>query len=329
MPSQYLRFENFSRVCSQLKKNTAFSADGVLGEAMRTRRFSRHLENPHPPEVLLGSFEHAKQRVNTYPLNTKNSKGHALRKDANILLGIVFSIPRHWKNESENRFKEWRDNSLDFFKNLYGNRIVLAVQHNDESQPHIHIFVVPHDGEKYDTIRPDNFGCSANTKVISRSEKKGNVKSWQSHYYDHVSVKFALDRCAAIPGKHLRRHVYLDRYHQIIACRKRVLFFMQNISSLLHKDGSKIPRPYTSYLSNHMSIATNLCQIAILDKTGRHLDKLMMDIESIRENYSTSRREISSSAPKEKTIKQNETTNLEFDYLGTCISDLETGSIKL
>src|SRR5690606_38193187 len=93
-------------------------------------------------------IQDVEKSANEWAENSKDSRGHKLRKDALCLLAGAISLPR----EQGEDWEKFRDESVEWLKRKYGERLKAVVEHTDETHPHIHFYAVPNAGEKFDVI---------------------------------------------------------------------------------------------------------------------------------------------------------------------------------
>lgn len=215
MKSQFMHVELYSREEPAKKtinksKNLNHQSDvrtttvsGVLSEMKREEGFTSHLETIHAPNVLYGSIDALERSIERYEAEykttDKNGKEKKLRKDACILLAGVISLDR----ADEEIWDEYKNKSIEYLKNKYGENLKCIVEHTDETNPHIHFYVV---GNKDQDINLLHDGKLAVSKLAKEDKKKLHNSSYteamikfQDDFYTQVSNKFGLSRTGEEP----------------------------------------------------------------------------------------------------------------------------------
>jgi hypothetical protein len=99
--------------------------------------------------------------------------------------------------------QEWAKRSIDFAQELYGDRLVAAIGHHDESKWHLH-FLFHNDGAN---VKPMLAACKAskewkdagNDKGGGEAAARGN-RALLNAYQQHVGAHVGLDRFGPTPG---------------------------------------------------------------------------------------------------------------------------------
>lgn len=128
-------------------------------------------------------------------LKDKNGKEKKLRKDANIILAGVISLNR----ENEELWEDYKNDSIQFLKEKYGDRLKTIVEHIDEEHPHFHFYVVPDVGEFFDLVHD---GKRAAMKVRALNKPKGEqntayikaMTAYQEDFFLKVASKYGLTK---------------------------------------------------------------------------------------------------------------------------------------
>jgi len=151
MAYQFIHVEAYSRETSKQKTKGKGSLNirQVIAEAGREQGNCPHVENPQPPEILMGDLHQAEEEAMAWAEQATDKQGRKLRKDGHCLLAGVISLPR----SEEEKFDEFSTRSIEYLFQKYGDRLKAVVAHeNDEEHPHIHFYVVPRKGENFDAI---------------------------------------------------------------------------------------------------------------------------------------------------------------------------------
>lgn len=186
-------------------------SDNILSEALRIEGHCPHVEHPEPPTVIEGDLrELNKYLKDTVPTVKRPYKAiikgkevtgsRKLRKDANVLMGIIASYPRVGAKRGDPDFDQWMEKVLKHFKKKHGSQIKAVVAHFDESHPHLHIYVVPDDFEMsrvcvHDAaVKKVEDECKDRTDLTKKQVSKMKLaagsqalRNWQDDYYRDVS----------------------------------------------------------------------------------------------------------------------------------------------
>lgn len=218
MAYQFAHCETYSRK----KTDKKFSVKEILAEAARKDGSCPHVENPKEPDLIYGMDIEALGRLHDSMcdnMKETNKKGitRGIRKDQQTLGTVILSFPAIQKNEDpaqyEKDFERWKKLSIIWLKEKYGDELKTIIQHTDESNPHLHAYLIPDDlkADKYNIGRcaKKEFLLSADAQKLDKKEanKLGDRRyrevwrEWQDSYFDKVSVACGLTRI----GSHSRR----------------------------------------------------------------------------------------------------------------------------
>lgn len=218
MAYQFAHMETYSRK----KTDKKFSVKEILEEAARKPGACPHVPNPQSPELVYGMDIEALGRLHDSMcdnMKETNKKGitRGIRKDQQTLGTVILSFPAFQKNEDpaqyEKDFERWKKLSIIWLKEKYGDELKTIIQHTDESNPHLHAYLIPDDlkADKYNIGRcaKKEFLLSADAQKLDKKEanKLGDRRyrevwrEWQDSYFDKVSVACGLTRI----GSHSRR----------------------------------------------------------------------------------------------------------------------------
>lgn len=204
---QFCRMESFAREGSAKKKAKGaysqfknWSADDVIGEALRNPENSKHVKNPLTPRLVFGSVSNLKNSLTDYAKNTKTASGRKLRSDALVLGSFVASYPG--RNADEN-YESWVAQSLAFVQEKWGDRLRLAVEHLDESNPHIHFLLVENAGTEFrlDPVKDAHRRATEAARAKGLSDKEVSLREKNAlaieagealnrEFFEKVSSKF-------------------------------------------------------------------------------------------------------------------------------------------
>ena len=133
-------------------RDKKWTAKKILAEAARVPGNIAHVLNPQKPRWIIGSKEAVQQRQAAWREQAREASGKAkLRATSPSLACAVFSWPRGWEPE----WNAYRNAVIAYQLKKFGpGRMVGAVEHLDEANQHIHVYLVPFDGESFGTVHP-------------------------------------------------------------------------------------------------------------------------------------------------------------------------------
>lgn len=202
MGYQFLHLEGYARTGSkQAGKPRKWSAREIAAEAMREPDACPHVEQPQPPTVLHGCTPaEAAKLAQDWADSSQDAKGRKLRADGLALAAGVVSLPA----EQAKDWPRFREATVAWLREQYGERLRSVVEHTDEAHPHLHFYAVPLPGERFEVLHP---GRQAAAKKAQQGAKKGAQNAaykqamvgWQDDFQRAVAAHFALTRRG--PGK--------------------------------------------------------------------------------------------------------------------------------
>lgn len=211
---QFVHVESYSRQASksaQHKNKKTGKVSGKAGghcvsyvvkEATRDPGSIPHIENPMPPIYHHGApLEQLESTCQEWADSMTDARGHKLRKDALCLVAGVVSAPH---DIAPNDWTAFRADAIDWLKRKYGEALRTVIEHTDESHPHLHFYVVPEAGSRFETIHQ---GKAAAAESKGEGGKKGEqnqaykaaMRDFQDEFYDVVGIKHGFTRIG--PGK--------------------------------------------------------------------------------------------------------------------------------
>lgn len=196
MGYQFIHLSGFARVAGAGKAggHTIFS---IAGEAERRPGECPHVPVPQPPTLIFGVMPaEAAVMAQKWAEESKDAVGRGIRKDGLCLAAGVISWPA---DRPEPEWAAYRDNTLKWLQKQYDDRLKSVVEHRDEAHKHIHYFVVPRPGEKFDVLHP---GRAAAAQAKAAGLKKGEqnkvykeaMRAWQADFHREVSQGHGLTR---------------------------------------------------------------------------------------------------------------------------------------
>lgn len=205
---QFIHLDAYARVGSSQTKTitkgnkkhttttTKRNIKEILDEAMREKNSCPHVKNPQKPKILFGVNPLEVEQISEdWAAQNKDAKGRKMRKDGLCMVAGVASLPNNMIEE----FDSFAEDVVVWLKDKYGERLKSVVSHLDEAHPHLHFFVVPNHGEKFDQIHE---GYKARNEMRAKNEigKMQNLayieamRSFQNDFNDKVGVKNGLLR---------------------------------------------------------------------------------------------------------------------------------------
>lgn len=200
---QFVHIESYSRTAPKSsKKGSNWNVADIVAEGNREPGATPHIESPEPPVLLHGKpLDELEATCETWASSMKDARGHKLRKDALCLVAGVVSAPHDIPQDDWDAFKI---DVIEWLKEKYGDRLETVIEHTDESHPHIHFYVVPKPGERFEVIHD---GKAAALDAKSNGGLKGEqnaaykqaMRGFQDEFYDKVGIDHGFTRIG--PGK--------------------------------------------------------------------------------------------------------------------------------
>ncbi len=176
-------------------KSSVMSGWDIIDEAERKEGATPHIETPQPPILHFGVKPSlAMKEAAEWADQTKDPTGRKYRVDGLCLAAGVISFPADAEG-----WPEYRDEAIEWLKTKYGDNLKSVVEHTDEAYPHLHFYVVPKLGDRFDSVHD---GYRAANEAKAQKLKKGAqngayksaMKAWQDELHAACGVKFGLSR---------------------------------------------------------------------------------------------------------------------------------------
>ena len=121
------------------------------------------------------------------------------RKDAVVMLDTFYTAsPEFFKDKTKEEIEKYFNDCLEFHKKEYGDHVINAVIHYDETTPHMHVTSVP-----LVELEKDKYKLSAKEIMGGR----GKYVQRQDRFYKEVTKEYGLERGEKWePGKEKRKH---------------------------------------------------------------------------------------------------------------------------
>ncbi|MBX4774907.1 plasmid recombination protein, partial [Klebsiella oxytoca] len=132
-----------------------------------------------------------------------------LRSDASVLLAGVISLNK----ADSDIWEEYKKDAVEYLKKKYGKNLKCVIEHTDETNPHIHFYVVASPGENLNDFHDGKLAVSKLSKEEKKDQKTVYTKAmtkFQDDFYMKVSKKYGLDRLGEKPRKRMSRKEYLE-----------------------------------------------------------------------------------------------------------------------
>lgn len=205
---QFVHVESYSRStpkrASTVNKNgkTSSKSSGhcvkyVVDEAIREASSIPHIDAPQPPEYVYGEpLEGLEMACNKWAESVRDGRGHATRKDALCLLAGVVSAPKDITPEAWEAFQK---DSLKWLKKKYGKSLRTVIAHHDESHPHLHFYVIPELGQRFETVHQGRAAAAQvkaenGVKGLQNQAYKAAMREFQDEFYDRVGIEHGFTR---------------------------------------------------------------------------------------------------------------------------------------
>lgn len=191
----------------------------MISEAVRNPAHCEHVKNPSPPVILHGSETALRESIETYCKNTKTAKGRKLRSDALVLGCFVASYPEKIPGDD---YEDWQRKSLEFAQIKWGHRVRFAVCHRDESNPHLHIFLVEDAGTEFrlDPVKDAHRRATEAARASGKNDQQASLReknkmaiaageALSREYFEKVSRHFGHEKDS---GEKARRRKSREQY---------------------------------------------------------------------------------------------------------------------
>ena len=236
---QFIHVESYSRTPPKKGKVGGHSVASVVNEATRDPGSIPHVDNPKPPVYIYGKpLEVLEETCNAWAASMTDAKGRKLRKDALCLVAGVVSMPAETTPEAWEKFKV---DAVEHLKKKYGDRLETVVEHTDEDHPHLHFYVVPKLGERFESIHQGKAAAAekkGEVKGIQNQAYKAAMRAYQDEFFEEVGIKNGLARIG--PGRRrLTREEWKLEQLQVENAAK-VIAVAQNTVELSKVEASEI-----------------------------------------------------------------------------------------
>jgi hypothetical protein len=192
---EFIHINSYSLTTPKKAKEGGHSVKSIVGEANRVPGNHPHVKEPLPPVLLHGKpLDDLEQTCESWAASMTDAKGRKLRKDALCLVAGVVSAPA----EIGDGWQAFRDESVAYLKRKYGDQLQTVVEHVDEDQPHIHFYVVPKPGARFETIHEGRAASDAipakGTKASREIAYNAAMTRFQDDFSEAVALRHGMDR---------------------------------------------------------------------------------------------------------------------------------------
>lgn len=192
-----IQFVHISVYSLHPPKKTSRGADrkwavrDVIAEASREPQACLHVPRPRPPIRLHGpSLTELEAEIGAIHARSSDSAGRRLRKDASVLLAGVASYPR-----GGIEYSYWKQNTLEWLRTEFGDRLRSVVEHTDEAHPHLHFYAVNPDGGNVKDLHPGFLAAKgAQSPKEQRLAYNTAMRAFQDRFWEHVAGPSGLAR---------------------------------------------------------------------------------------------------------------------------------------
>jgi len=198
---QFLHLEGYARKGSQQSRNgkrlpRKWSAAEIVAEAMRDPDSCPHVSSPRPPKILYGcSPREVVQIAENWANASVDASGRKLRSDGLALAAGVISL----SNEQQQDWPRYREATVNWLKEQYGERLRSVIEHVDEAHPHLHFYAVPLPGERFEALHRGRQAAyeaklRGGVKGVQNEAYKASMRAWQDDFNAAIASHFGLAR---------------------------------------------------------------------------------------------------------------------------------------
>jgi hypothetical protein len=199
---QFIHISSYSSQASKKSKSSA-CVKSTVSEADRKPSYTHHIKEVEAPIILFGCSPTA-----AGDLAEAWGKQNKIRKDGHVLLAGVISV-----NAEFERWDDYKLTCIEWLQEKYGDRLQSVVEHTDEDHPHLHFFVIPRDGERFDGLHEGEKARNESRALKQRTTDqniayKAAMKIFQADFHSAVSAGYGLAKDGP-KRRRLSRSAYL------------------------------------------------------------------------------------------------------------------------
>lgn len=186
----------------RIKKLKAGNVHGSSSHVTRSRETpNADSERTQLNQTMIGAgltpAEAISQRVGAVKEARQESGARGLRSDAiHAVEHLLTASPEYFAGMTPEKVEKWAQHSLDFLRQKYGDGVVHATLHLDETTPHIHAYHVPEalDGQGRPTLSAKQFYGSR--KLL------GDLQTEYAEHMQQLAPELKRGQRRAVPAKH-------------------------------------------------------------------------------------------------------------------------------
>lgn len=211
MGPQFIRFDKYGEAGAHAKNSRERrpSMHDIAAEQVREPHACPHVAVPKPHIQRFGCDpREAVEVASCLAKQAVDSRGRRLRNDAPLVLGGVISWPEPLAEcikdaEAMARWAAFRDDSIAWIHQYWGDHLMSVVEHVDESHPHVQFIVMaPLDADRRIRLSSIHPGLRAEEAAVARGVPKREqkkayrsaLKDFQDNFYYDVASRHALTR---------------------------------------------------------------------------------------------------------------------------------------
>lgn len=203
-------------------KSSGHCVKYIVDEAIRDANSIPHVDAPQPPTYLYGApLEELEAACDDWANSVRDARGHVTRKDALCLAAGVVSAPHDIAEEDWTRF---RADAVEWLKAKYGAALRTIIEHTDESHPHLHFFVVPELGQRFESVHQGRaaaalVNAAGGVKGLQNKAYKQAMREYQDEFYDAVGIEHGFTRIGPAKRRLTREEWKLEQIQAAAAAR--------------------------------------------------------------------------------------------------------------
>lgn len=192
--NQFIRANSYGLVAPKKAKEGNHSVRSIIDEARRAPGNYPHVKNPQEPILLYGRpVDEIEDVCLSWSSTVTDAAGRKLRKDALCLVAGVVSAPAGME-----QWPAYRDATVEWLKRKYGDSLESVIEHVDEDNPHLHFYVVPRPGQRFETVHEGRAAADAITGKNMKASKEvaysAAMTAFQDRFHADVASRFDFNR---------------------------------------------------------------------------------------------------------------------------------------
>lgn len=218
-------------------RSTGWSAEDILSEAARIKDHCKHVKAPSPHHVVFGcDAMKVLELANDWADSVKAAKGRALQKNSPIMANGVISFPR----DRESEWLVFREACVEYLKQKYGDRLKSVIEHQDETHPHIHYYLVPlHGLDEAGKVYSEDFGTVHEGYGASRATRKDFIAQNGKNAMNEKGVKYTKGAKTGGAFIDAMRELVQDDFQEKVAKHFGLARIGPRVQKLAHADAKR------------------------------------------------------------------------------------------